>query len=87
MQVWGIATKEPVETLEAFRDSLGLEMPILVDATGSTQADYNQEMPFPTGAYPQQWIIGVDGSIQYFNNRFEADAVIEVIERELEKTP
>jgi hypothetical protein len=61
-------------------------MPILRDPTGSVHILYQQEMPFPTGAYPQQWIVGVDGTIQYFNNRFEADAVIEVIERELEKS-
>ena len=84
--VWAIATGEPVETLEQFRDELGLELPILLDEDGQVHHDYIQEMPFPTGAYPQQWVIGVDGTIQYFNNRFEADQVIEVIERELEKT-
>ena len=86
MVVWAIATGESQSTLEAFRDSLGLEMPILMDE-GQVHLEYSQEMPFPTGAYPQQWVIGVDGTIQYFNNRFEPDRVIEVLESELEKSP
>lgn len=57
-------------------------MPILVDVHG-VQQQYQQQMAFPTAAYPQDWIIGTDGTIQYYNNRYEYEMMIEVIEREL----
>ncbi len=59
-------------------------MPILRDDQ-NVQWEYHQQSAFPTAAYPQDWIIGVDGTIQYENNRYEYDAMIEVIERELAK--
>ncbi len=58
-------------------------MPILLDAKNLVGTLYDQEMPFDTGAYPQEWIIGSDGKIAYVDNHFEYDAVIEILEREL----
>ncbi len=70
--------------LEEFRDALGLTMPVLVDDAGVIM-NYQQEFAFPTAAFPQDWIIGIDGTIQYVNNRFEHEAMVEVLERELAK--
>jgi len=38
---------------------------------------------FMSAAYPQDWIVGVDGKIAYANNAFEPDEMRAVIEREL----
>lgn len=59
-------------------------MPVLVDDARVSE-QYFIESAFPTAAYPKDWIIGVDGTIQYENNRYEYDAMVEVIERELAK--
>lgn len=50
---------------------------------GNLKETYDQESAFPTAAYPQDWIIGADGTIVYVNNRFEYDAMVEILEREL----
>ena len=41
-------------------------------------------LAFPTGAYPQDWVIGTDGLVVYANNRFELEEMTTAIERELE---
>jgi hypothetical protein len=41
-------------------------------------------MAFPTGAFPQEWLIDEDGIIVYYGNEYEYDALVEVIEAELE---
>jgi len=58
-------------------------MPVLYDQQGDVFKEYRLASPFPTGAYPHDWIIGKDGTIIYFNNRFDADRMIETLEREL----
>lgn len=74
---------ESPEALAAFRDAFAVEMPILVDEGGKVQALYQQEMAFPTAAYPQQWLIGADGDIVYVNNELEVDGLIAALEAEL----
>ncbi|MFT5681777.1 MAG: peroxiredoxin [Myxococcota bacterium] len=82
MQVWA-SGYESRDNLTAFRDAFSLELPILRDEKQLVNSTYDQAFPFATGAYPQEWIIGTDGKIAYAANRFEYDAVIEVLEREL----
>lgn len=82
MQVWA-SSYEGESNLIAFRDSFSLDLPILRDQEQIVNDAYDQAFPFATGAYPQEWIIGADGKIAYAANRFEYDAVIEVLEREL----
>jgi len=62
---------------------MGITMPILVD-NQNTQETYNMQWAFITAAFPQDWIIGSDGTIKYINNRYEYEAMVEVIEAELE---
>jgi len=57
--------------------------PILIDTTGSVHGQYQQVTPFPTGAYPQDWIVGTDGRIVYVNNTFALEEMIAVVEAEL----
>ena len=64
-------------------DSLGLTFPILLDTDGAVNEAYARRMAFPTGAYPQDWVIGKDGVIVYANNRFELEEMRTAIEREL----
>jgi len=81
--VWGIASMEPEEDVRNYVAGLGVTFPILLDTDGSVHATYDQEFPFPTGAYPQDWVIGTDGIIVYANNTFEVDEMTAVIEAEL----
>ena len=83
MQVYGLASDDTVAALEAFRDRLGLSFPILVDADGAVHRTYAMEMAFSSAAYPQDWIVGVDGLIAYANNAFEPDEMRAVLERQL----
>ena len=36
-------------------------------------------------AYPQDWIVGVDGTIVYVNTQYEPDEMAQIIEAELAK--
>ena len=44
---------------------------------------YAQDSPFPSAAYPQDWVIGSDGTVVYMNNGFELDAMLAAIEAQL----
>lgn len=81
--VWAIATMESEEQVRRWRDAFDITLPILLDTDGSVTAQYEQTMAFPTGAYPQEWLIGTDGVIEYYSNELEYDALVEIIEREL----
>ena len=81
--VWAIASDDQRDAVEAFRDALGLELTILLDEGGEVKASYPQTMPFPTGAFPQEWVIGTDGTIAYTTNEYEVGDLIAVIEAEL----
>jgi hypothetical protein len=54
-----------------------------MDTDGTVVETYSQAMAFPTAAYPQDWIVGTDGTVVYVNNEFELDAMVAVIESEL----
>jgi len=60
-----------------------LTFPILLDTNGAVNAAYQQLMAFPTAAYPQDWIVGNDGTIIYKNNAFELDAMEQAIQSQL----
>ena len=83
VRVWAIAADAP-EALEDFRDQLDIEMPILMDPGEKTLQQYRQHSPFPTGAYPHDFVVGRDGSIVYVNNRFDHGAMTDAIEAELD---
>lgn len=83
MVVWGIASGEQRDVVRSYAEQLGITFPVLLDFDGAVNSAYDQEWPFPTGAYPQDWVIGTDGVIIYTNNTFELDEIIAAIEREL----
>ena len=78
-----MASYDTVDALQAFRQRLGLSFPILVDADGAVHRAYAMEMAFSSAAYPQDWIVGVDGTVAYANNAFEPDEMRAVIQRQL----
>lgn len=81
--VWGIASRESDEAVRAFVERLGITFPVLLDRDGNVNREYALEMAFPTAAYPQDWVIGTDGTIVYGSNSFELDAIEAAIDGEL----
>lgn len=84
--VWAIATpgegSESEAAVRDFAEALGITMPVLLDDGGLVHAQW----PIPGGAdapYPQEWIVGTDGDIAWFDREFDLDEAIAVIEAEL----
>jgi len=83
--VWGIASQDPLAQLISFRDQMGLTYPVLYDEGASVHTQYMVEWAFSTTVYPQDWIIGVDGTVVYVNNGYKQDEMTAIIEEELAK--
>ena len=84
MVVVGIASRENEDTVRRYAESLGLTYPILLDSDGGVNQQYAHEMAFPTAAYPQDWVISPEGTIVYYNNRFELAEMIAAVEGQLD---
>ena len=84
MQVWGIVSRESTSTVEQFANHYGLTFPILRDKAGSIHNKYDQEMAFPSAAYPQDWVVDTKGKIIYINNGYELDSMLDSIKMALE---
>lgn len=85
VQVWGIATREPEERVRPYVESLGVTFPVLLDETGEVDRLYDLEFAFPTGAYPQDFVVGTDGRIVYASNEPDVEAIERAVARELEE--
>ncbi|MFT5685800.1 MAG: peroxiredoxin [Myxococcota bacterium] len=83
MVVWGIASADSESDVATFAEQYGITFPLLIDNKGVHQ-EYAQQTPFPSAAYPQDWVIGADGTVVYVNNGFELDAMLSAIESELD---
>jgi peroxiredoxin len=83
--VWGIGAEDGYETLKLFAEQMGLSYPILYDQNAQVKANYNPGKPHTNSAYPQDWIVGVDGTIVYVNTEYEPDEMAQIIEAELAK--
>lgn len=81
--VWGIASRENPDQVRAWADALGLTFPILMDNDGAVDALYDLEFAFPTGAYPQDFVVGTDGRIVYASNEPDVEAIEAVVLSEL----
>jgi peroxiredoxin len=81
--VWGIASRESEPTVQRYVDHLGLTYPILLDRDGRVNEQSAMEMAFPSAAYPQDWVIGADGTVVYASNEFHLDAIQTAVESEL----
>ena len=70
--------------MRAWAAALDLSYPVLLDDGGVVHRQYELTMAFPSAAFPQDWVVGADGTLVYANNGFEADEMQAAIERELE---
>ena len=62
---------------------MGLTFPILFDGGGLVHGSYGELRHEFGTRYPQDWIIGVDGTLLYVNTAYEPDEMTAVIEAEL----
>jgi peroxiredoxin len=86
--VWGVGVDinqgDTLESVTDFRDQMGVTYTVLYDENGVVYEDYNQQAEFGGTIFPQQWLIGADGTVIYVNNAYEPDALIATIEEALE---
>ncbi len=73
--VWGMVNQEPEDVVESYADALGLTYPILLDEDGEVSRLYDQQFAFPTGAFPKDYVIDVDGRVIYANNEPDVEAI------------
>ncbi len=83
MYFFGIASEDRLETVEAFATAFDIQMPLLYDENGRVHATYPTQSKFPSAAYPEDWIIGVDGTIVYHGNTYELEEMEATILNEL----
>jgi len=81
--VWGIGSEDTQEILRNFRDQMGLTFPILFDDGAQVQSQYNPGSVPTNSVYPQDWIIGVDGTVVYVNTVYEPEEMRAILETEL----
>lgn len=83
--VWGIATREDAERVRAYADSLGVDFPVLLDETGDVDRLYDLAFAFPTGAYPQDFVVGTDGRVVYASNQPDVEAIERAVVAEMDE--
>ena len=81
--VWAIATHEDEDTVRRWVEDFDISLPVLLDRDGAVSSQYQSTMAFPTGAYPQEWLIGTDGVIEYYSNEYQVDELRARVEAEL----
>lgn len=75
--------REPPHVVQNFADSLGLTFPILLDRNGDVDRMYDMEFAFPTGAYPQDYVVDPEGRISYAANEPDVEAIEAAVVRGL----
>lgn len=83
VRVWGIANREAAETVRGYTEALGLTYPILLDEFGDVNRMYELAFAFPTGAYPQDYVIGTDGRVVYVANEPDVEHIEAAVREEL----
>jgi peroxiredoxin len=85
VQVWGIGSEDGRDVLETFAEQMGITFPVLFDDGAVVQQDYNPGQNTTNSVYPQDWIIGVDGTVVYVSTSYNPEEMIEILEAELAK--
>jgi len=85
VQVWGIGSEDGRDVLEIFAEQMGITFPVLFDDGAVVQQDYNPGQNTTNSVYPQDWIIGVDGTVVYVSTSYNPEEMIEILEAELAK--
>ena len=78
--VYGIASDQSEPIVQAFIDSLHVQMPILMDPNTVLDEVYFLDPAFATASFPKNWLIGPDGRFVYGSNVFLADELTAEIE-------
>ena len=81
--MWGIGSQDELASLAGFSQQMGLTFPVLYDEGAAVQAMYDPGKVPTNSIYPQDWIVGVDGTIVYVNTTYEPGEMIATIEQEL----
>lgn len=81
--VWGIAVREPPQAVRTYASSLGVTFPVLLDRNGDVDRMYDLEFAFPTGAYPQDFVVDPEGRISYASNEPDVEAIEAAVVRGL----
>jgi len=84
--VWGIAPADPLDKVQAFVSDLGLTFPVLYDEGGLVASQYNPGLPETNTVFPQDWIVGADGTLLYVNTAYEPDEMRAILDEELAKS-
>jgi peroxiredoxin len=83
--VWGIGSDDNLNNLTGFVNQMGLTFPVLFDEGGTVKDMYNPGEKFTNSVYPQDWIIGVDGTVVYVNTVYAPDEMFDVLDAEIAK--
>ncbi len=60
-----------------------MEMPVLLDQSGDVYASYVAEGELNNAPYPQEWLIGADGTVLYYANELDVAALTDAIDAAL----
>lgn len=78
-EIWLVASEDELANLESFRELRGITLPILVDPGGRTHEQFRQVSAFEQTLYPQNWVVGRDGTIVYAANHYEPEAIASAV--------
>jgi peroxiredoxin len=81
--VLAIGPADDLEYLEAFRDELGLTMPVLYDENAKAHNAYQVQQAYEDTYYPQDFLIDPEGRVAYVSNTYEPERLQELIEEML----
>ena len=86
--IWAIGPDDELSKLTAYAEQLGLTYPVLIDPEGlQAYSKYVINGTTTNSVFPQDWIIGVDGTVRYVSTAYEPAHMIAVLEEELAKMP
>ena len=68
-----------------FVDYTGIDFPVLYDEGAAVWDEYAMEFAFENTVFPQEWLIDVDGRVTYVSNAYQPDALIPLIEEQLDR--
>ena len=85
MVVWGIGSQDAFGTLQGFTNQMGLTFPVLWDDGAAVKGLYDPGKTPTNSVYPQDWIVGVDGTIAYVGTSYKPEEMYAILEAELAK--
>ena len=78
-----VGADDSLEDLTAFRDELGLTLPVLFDEDGSVQASYELDPAYVDTVYPQDYLLDPEGTIVYLATTYEPERIRSLVDEML----